>query len=214
MPFDPQIHHRHSLRIPGYDYTREGAYFVTLVTNGRECLFGAVIDTETRLSDYGRLAAECWTMIPDHFPHVELGVFVIMPNHIHGILILNEPDAADAVAATSSAGDGSATLSPPVGAQHVAPLPNIASLHGAHRPHVVSGSLGSIIRSYKSSVTRIVRQKYDDPPQRIWQRNYYEHVIRNAMDHEHITDYILDNPLHWDRDEENIPLGRPNGSAV
>ncbi len=196
MPFDPEINNRHSVRLPEYDYTRPGAYFVTLVTIERECMFGVMVGTEMRLSDYGRVAAECWSAIPDHFPHVELGTFVIMPNHVHGILILHEHER------------GAATMSPPVGAQHVAPLHDTPS-HDAplreQRPHVVPGSLGAIVRAYKSSVTRIIRQKYNDAPQRIWQRNYHEHIIRNAEDHHRITEYILTNPIHWDHDEENIP---------
>ncbi len=115
MRFDPEIHNRHSVRLPEYDYTRPGAYFVTLVTFEREWLFGAVVGTEMQLSDYGRVAAECWTAIPEHFPRVELGKYVIMPNHVHGIIVLHERERG--AATTLSADDRAATWSPPVGAQ-------------------------------------------------------------------------------------------------
>ncbi len=80
--------------MPGHDYTRAGTYYVTLVTQGRECLFGDVIGTDMRSSDYGRIADECWAAIPDHFPNVELGAYVVMPNHVHGIVVINKPEPA------------------------------------------------------------------------------------------------------------------------
>jgi REP element-mobilizing transposase RayT len=83
MPFDPQKHHRRSIRLKGYDYTQPGAYFVTVVTHGRECLFGEIVDREMRLNEAGRMVEQCWLDIPSHFPHVELDAFVIMPNHVH-----------------------------------------------------------------------------------------------------------------------------------
>lgn len=132
-------------------------------------------------SDNGRIACECWRAIPDHFPNVELGAFVIMPNHVHGIIILR-----------------AAIKSLPVGAHHDAPL------------HVQPGSLGSIIRQYKSSVTRkIVKQYGSDGKGRamgrpdVWQRNYYEHIIRDDEEHKRIHLYIESNPVRWDTDEEN-----------
>ena len=81
--FDPKIHHRRSIRLQGYNYTRAGAYFVTIVTHQRACLFGDVVNGDMQLSDHGQIADECWRAIPDHFPFVELGVHVVMPNHAH-----------------------------------------------------------------------------------------------------------------------------------
>jgi putative transposase len=88
MPYDPDKHHRRSIRIPGYDYGRVGAYFVTICTHQRKCLFGQVSDGEMHLSGIGLIADECWRATPDHFDDVELDAYVIMPNHVHGIVII------------------------------------------------------------------------------------------------------------------------------
>lgn len=86
--FDPQKHHRRSIRLPGYDYSQEGAYYVTIVTHQRDCLFGEIVNEQMILNDLGKIADECWRAIPDHFPFVALGAHVIMPNHAHGIIII------------------------------------------------------------------------------------------------------------------------------
>jgi REP element-mobilizing transposase RayT len=142
-------------------------------------LFGTIENGEIILNDFGNIAAECWRAIPEHFPHVELGAHVVMPNHVHGIIIIN----------------GRGTIS--VGAtQWVAPtIPN-ARPNGPKR-----GSLGAIIGSYKMAVTRRIQHEHNATA--IWQRNYYEHIIRNEKDHQRITDYIEANPLRWNDDDEN-----------
>src|SRR6266540_1802333 len=86
--FDPQKHNRRSIRLPGYDYSQEGAYYVTIVTQGRECVFGEIVDGEMRPNEYGKIVQKWWNEIPIHFPTVELGMFVIMPNHVHGIIFM------------------------------------------------------------------------------------------------------------------------------
>ena len=86
--FDPQKHHRCSIRLQGYDYSQEGAYYVTIVTQGRKCLFGEIIDGEMHINEYGEIVQKWWNEIPIHFPNVELGAFVIMPNHIHGLIFI------------------------------------------------------------------------------------------------------------------------------
>jgi len=86
--FDPQKPHRRSIRLPGYDYSSEGAYYVTIVTQGRECLFGEIVDGEMRINEYGEIVQKWWNEIPIHFPNVQLGAFVMMPNHIHGIIFI------------------------------------------------------------------------------------------------------------------------------
>ena len=92
MGDDHERHHRRSIRLKGYDYSQAGAYFITLVTHGGACLFGGVVDGEVRLSDFGLIADECWRLIPEHFPAVELSAYVVMPNHVHGIIILHDRD--------------------------------------------------------------------------------------------------------------------------
>ncbi len=176
--FDPQNtssghrHHRRSIRLKGYDYSQEGAYFVTIVTWRRDFLFGEIVNGEMILNEHGQIADECWREIPNHFPHVELGAYVIMPNHMHGIILINDD----------------------VGARHASPLQKT--------PNGVSkGSLGAIIGSYKSAVTRLIGRELNETG--IWQRNYYEHIIRNDNDLQNKTDYIEANPLLWEQDHEN-----------
>ena len=100
MKFDSQKHHRRSIRLKEFDYAQPGGYFVTIVTYQRDLLFGEIVDEEMALNDFGKIADECWRAIPEHFPNVELGAYAVMPNHVHGIVVINEP----------------------VGAQHAAPL--------------------------------------------------------------------------------------------
>ena len=102
MGFDPDIHHRRSIRLRHYDYSRAGAYFVTICTWQRECLFGEVVEAAVSLNELGQVAWDCWNGIPDHFLNVELDAFLVMPNHMHGIIVLND--------------DGN-----PVGARHASP---------------------------------------------------------------------------------------------
>src|SRR5512133_3965163 len=90
MRFDAQKHHRHSIRLPNYDYTQPGGYFITIVTYHRDLLFGEVVNEQMMLNDFGKIAEECWRAIPEHFPNVELGAYVMMPNHIHGIIVIKD----------------------------------------------------------------------------------------------------------------------------
>jgi REP element-mobilizing transposase RayT len=141
-------------------------------------LFGKIVNKEMRLNDLGKIADECWRAIPDHFPNVELGAYVVMPNHVHGVIVIN---------------DGPATNSSPViGAQHAAPLP---------MPNVKPGSLGAIVRPFKSAVTKRIGREHNATG--IWQRNYYEHVIRNHEEWDRIQRYIEANPSRWADDQEN-----------
>ncbi|MEK7441298.1 MAG: transposase, partial [Chloroflexota bacterium] len=113
MNFNPQKHHRRSIRLQNYDYTQAGAYFITICTYNREFLFGDVVNGEMMLNDYGRIVEEYWNETPTHFPNVETDAFVVMPNHIHGIIVI-----AKSVKAQSAG----THIGPHVGAQHAAPL--------------------------------------------------------------------------------------------
>jgi putative transposase len=178
MKFDPQKHHRRSIRLPNYDYAQAGGYFITIVTYQRNMLFGKIVDEEIRLNDLGKIADECWHAIPDHFPNVELGAYVVMPNHVHGILIINDGPATNSLLV--------------VGARHASPL----------RPHGVKPkSIGAIVGSFKSAVTKRGRREHNITG--VWQRNYYEHVIRNQEEWDRIQRYIVANPSRWADDQEN-----------
>ncbi len=201
MSIDPAPH-RKSIRLRDFDYSQPGAYFVTIVTHHRALLFGRIMEGEVQLSRRGKIARACWQEIPQHFPQTELGAFVLVPNHVHGILVLHDVAASN----PSSSPVGAADQPPPVGAQHAAPLP--AAPRG---PHVVPGSLSAIVRSYKAAVTHRIVQEFGPLP-RVWQRNYYEHVIRNADEWNRIHLYIEANPAAWDRDDENpVNVRGPNG---
>jgi REP element-mobilizing transposase RayT len=173
MTFDPEKHHRRSIRLKGYDYAQAGAYFVTIVTHGRECLFGDVVDGQMQLNNAGRFAEQCWLDIPHHFLHVELDAFVVMPNHVHGIIVI--PDF--------------------VGAKNFSPLPDGTPFLSRSR------TIGSVVRGFKIGVTKWLRINIDISA--VWQRNYYEHIIRNEESLDRIREYIVNNPLQWAVDREN-----------
>lgn len=180
--FDPHVHHRRSIRLKGYDYSQGGAYFVTMVTFHRACLFGEVVNGEMRLNEAGKIADECWQAIPGHFPCVELITHVIMPNHVHGVFYIQDV-----------AKNQTAAIPPPsVGERHASPLPP----HGVPRR-----SVGAIVGSYKSAVTKRIGRECGDAIG--WQRNYYEHIVRNDREMDKIWWYIECNPVTWSTDEEN-----------
>lgn len=182
-------HHRRSIRLPQYDYSAPGAYFVTLVTQDRACLFGDIAGDRMELFGQGRIAEACWCAIPEHFPNVELGAYVVMPNHVHGILILH--DRAD----VSSARRGTIYRAPTL------PIHSPTNTtEGFQKP--VVGSVPTIVRTYKAALARTIGRQFGDA-QRVWQRNYYEHVIRDEADWNRIHLYIESNVLNWAGDEEN-----------
>jgi putative transposase len=172
--FDPKKHHRRSIRLKGYDYTSAGAYFITIATYQRECLFGEIVDGEMILNDYGRVADEFWRAIPKHFPNVELGAFVIMPNHIHGIIVITDVGATQCVAPT-------VTITSPCGPK--------------------SRSIGAIVGSFKSAVSYRLNKQFNIT--NIWQRNYHERIIRDDDEWNKIHLYIEANPANWTEDPEN-----------
>ncbi len=180
--FDPRFHHRRSIRLPGYDYTREGAYAVTMVTQGREERFGEIMDGVMRLNQIGRIVDEAWHDLPNHYPHVELDVFCIMPNHVHAIIILK-----DDVGAGNGVGAGLRPAPTP------APTPSPTQRH----------PLSEIVRAFKSFSARRINAARGTRGIPVWQRNYYEHVIRDNDDYLAQTNYIHNNPLNWEKDDEN-----------
>ncbi|WP_029215059.1 transposase [Kallotenue papyrolyticum] len=181
--YDPNRHHRRSIRLPGYDYTQPGAYFVTICTHERAHLFGQVVDEGMVLNALGEIARQCWLAIPDHFPHATLDTFVIMPNHAHGIIWIVDDDGAKNVGAKN------------VGAKNFSPL------RSDEQPHGTSKTIGSIIRGFKIGVTKWARQH--TTVHTVWQRNYYEHIIRDERALTAIRQYILDNPRRWHLDRYN-----------
>jgi len=184
MKFDPQKHHRpfdyaqgrRSIRLKGYDYSLAGAYFVTIVAWRREMLFGDVVDGKTPqggavvLNEFGQIVREEWEQTAVVRPNVELGEYVIMPNHVHGMLIFVD----DGVGAT----------------RRVAPV-------------LQPNSLGAVLGQFKSIVTKRINRLQNVAGRPVWQRNYYEHIIRDEREWENIHRYIESNPSMWAEDEEN-----------
>lgn len=190
--FDPQKHHRRSIRFKGYDYSSEGAYYVTIVTQRRECLFGEIIDKEMYLNNYGEIVKKWWGEIPIHFPNVETGAFVIMPNHMHGNIFIFEERRGE-------------VLSPRGNPNNNIQNANIGDTNnlGGETPPLRKPTLGQIIAYFKYQSTKEMnRIETDNAVTKLWQRNYYEHIIRNEKELQQKTDYILDNPSRWDEDEE------------
>lgn len=183
--FDPQKHHRRSIRLPNYDYSQAGAYYVTIVTWHRECLFGEVVKGEMKLNQYGLVAKQQWEKLPKRFPNIELGAFVIMPNHEHGIIVITD---GRGTAENRMGYDGESSRRAPTHEQFQRP---------------VKGSVPTIIRSYKSSVAYRINLMRGTEGVPVWQRNYYEHIIRNEKDLQAKTDYIESNPMLWDDDDDN-----------
>jgi len=178
---------RRSLRLKEYDYSQSGAYFVTICTHERERLFGAIVDGKMALNDAGIMIDEEWQKLKARFPDIELDEYIIMPNHFHGIVTLNPK----IVGAGSSCPDEIIKSSCDGGREDRAP------------------TLGDIVGYFKYQTTKQINAARDVDIQKIWQRNYYERVIRNENELNEIRQYIVDNPAKWDTDEEN-PNVRPS----
>ncbi|PYO13309.1 MAG: transposase [Gemmatimonadetes bacterium] len=174
-------HARRSIRLPGYDYSRPGAYFVTICTRDGEPLFGTVRARHVHLSAPGQAARSCWLEIPEHFADVTLDAFIVMPDHLHGIVIISGMLDRHSV-----------------GAQHAAPLRSIGRLPAPTGSEGCShGSLGAIVRSFKSATTKRINEMRHTPEKRVWQRNYHDRIIRDDREMQRARHYVLLNPLRW-----------------
>ena len=183
MQFDPKIHHRRSIRLKGYDYRQAGGYFVTLVTQGREMLFGEVVHGEMVLNDFGKIAAETWLWLETQYPYVALGEWVVMPNHFHGIIFILDDDGR--------------------GGSRTAPT-NPQTITDA----VKRKPLGRLIGAFKTVSTKHINLTRHTEGEMVWQRNYYEHILRNETELDRITRYIESNPARWADDDENPEQNR------
>jgi REP element-mobilizing transposase RayT len=179
MKSNSYIYGRKSLRLKSFDYSQIGAYFITICTRKRKSLFGCISDGEMRLSDMGSIVMEYWERLPHRFPCVSLDECIVMPNHLHGIIII-------------------------VGAQFIAPQnENLLRIHKVVNEGAINRAptLGEIIRPFKAVTSRQIRVSVNQTFG--WQRNYYEHVIRNEDSLNHIREYIRTNPTRWELDREN-----------
>lgn len=177
MTGGPSRHHRRSIRLQGYDYSRPGAYFVTICVQNRECLFGEIVNGQMRLNGIGKIASDSWELLGEQYDHVSLDEWVIMPNHMHGIIIITDGNA-----------------DPPLcrGGSRTAP-----TVFPSRKP------IGRLIGAFKTVSTKRVNESRKTPGAQLWQRNYYEYVVRNNDELNNIRQYIMDNPIKWDTDREN-----------
>jgi len=204
--FDPQKHHRRSIRLKDYDYASEGAYYVTIVAYGRECLFGEIIDNEMYQSTYGEIVQKWWDEIPVRFPNVDLGAFVVMPNHVHGIIVIPAQRRGDVLSPSNdpNQNDLQITNNNDVFYQTEEFMETNLKNLGGKTPPLRKPTLGQIVAYFKYQATKEMNKVEDvQTITKFWQRNYYEHIIRNQKVLKQKTDYILDNPSRWDDDEEN-----------
>lgn len=191
--YNPQIHHRRSIRLKGYDYTQSGRYFITLCCQNRACILSKIkmVDNEKRLflNEAGEMMKREWLALKERFINIELHEYVIMPNHFHGIIEIK-----------SDVGVGAGL----VGASLVDAQENHESTAlGATTRDALTPTIGAIIGAFKSITTveyiRGVKENNWPPfEQRLWQRNYYEHIVRNERAFINISNYIINNPLNWD----------------
>ena len=182
MKYASGKHHRRTIRLPGYDYSQTGWYFVTICTHNRDVLFGNVIEGKMLLNKPGQIVDKCWGDIPNHFPGVRLDEYVIMPNHVHGIIVIIRNDCDENEGAEN------------VGGQNFEPLP-----HENKYQKIIPRSIGSIIRGFKIGVTKWFRENTDIST--VWQRNYYEQIIRYENHLNLVRRYIVENPVQWQNDK-------------
>lgn len=200
------IHRRRSLRLKGYDYTMAGAYFVTICTQDRVCLFGDVAADAMCLNAAGQMVATLWDGVAARFSSIEIDQFVVMPNHLHGILVFPDADAREATtkgATTRGATTRGATtrVAPTDPAIVGAPLVGAPITDAPVR-------LGDVVGAFKSLTTNgyidgVKTHGWTEFRDRLWQRNYYEHIIRDEPALNRIRRYIDENPARWEFDEEN-----------
>ncbi len=249
MPYNSDIHHRHSIRLREYDYSQAGAYFVTICTQNRECLLGEIVEGEMRLNAAGNVAADSWAWLADQYDYVELDHWVVMPNHIHGIIVITDDRRGEIyhirrggsrddrrgeiyhirrggsrTAPTTEQSDIGSRTAPttkptiPTTAQsdiggQPAPTTEQSDIGGQPAPTKEQSDIGSqpaptkplgrLIGAFKTVSTRRINEQHAMPGAKFWQRNYYEHIIRNEADLDRIREYIENNSLRWELDKLN-----------
>ncbi len=172
MNIDKESHRRKLRRLRHYDYSQCGAYFITICVEDRECLFGNIIDGEMQLNDAGRMIKALWNELPKCCSGSEIDEFVIMPNHFHGIIVLNEC----------------------VGAIHESPL----RMTVTERRNM---AIPKIVGRFKMTASKRINQLRKTPGATVWQRNYWERMIRNEIELDALRKYIANNPLQWHLDK-------------
>jgi REP element-mobilizing transposase RayT len=185
MKYNPDIHHRRSIRLKGYDYSRAGMYFVTICAQDRKCFFGSISGEKMSLNKAGRLIQEIWDAIPEHYSGVTVDEFVVMPNHVHGIIVISPMDIKQSLEIREPQGNG---IGQPQG---VAPT--------------IYLSLPDVVHRFKTLTTKqyadgVRQHEWPQVPGKLRQRNYWEHIVRNESELTSIREYIQHNPAQWKSD--------------
>ncbi len=170
--------HRRSIRLPGADYTEAGGYFVTICTAQKQEILGSIQNGQVLLSALGGIVRGCLVQVPNHFAHASIKEYVVMPNHVHVIIALG------------------------VGARYIVPLHQRARTPERFQKPV-KGSIPTIIRTFKAAVVREAGKELNMHGEEIWQRNYFERVLRNGQEHADASRYVMENPMRWEWDAEN-----------
>lgn len=185
-----------SARLSSWNYGWNGAYFVTICTQNREPFFGEISSKKMHLSEIGKIADTCWQDIPNHFPFVQLGEFIVMPNHVHGIIIIDKPNDGT-VETQDFTTENIPKFNPNSETQDFASLPNLKQTpQNEFGPQ--SKNLASIIRGFKIGVTKNTRKIRSDFK---WQSRFHDHIIRNEESFQRISEYIRVNPTNWKKDK-------------
>jgi len=185
MKYNPLVHHRRSIRLKGYDYAQPGAYFITFCTFGREHFLGEIRNGEMSLSEIGEIVKQEWLRTPTIRSNVELDEFVVMPDHFHGIIILHAERNGEHEQDSNCGGK----------------LQFAPTMTPFRSP---SKTIGAIIRGFKAAATKRANELRKTPGLLLWQRNYYEHIIRDEIELTRIREYISLNPAKWMEDEVNL----------
>jgi REP element-mobilizing transposase RayT len=178
MPYDPKIHHRRSIRLRGYDYSQPGKYSVTICTQNKEHLFGQIVEGEMHRNELGEYVALSWKWLARQYPYLDLDEWIVMPNHVHGIIVITARRGGSRTAPTSSFADPERT----------APTKR--------------KTLGSLVGAFKTVSTDRFNEMRGTPGAQLWQRDFYDHIIRNEDELNKIREYIRTNPLQWASDPD------------
>jgi REP element-mobilizing transposase RayT len=194
MKYNPAIHHSRSIRLKGYDYSQAGMYFVTTCVQNRECMFGKIMDGEMALNAAGKMIEKWCVELPHKFLDIVMDTYIIMPNHFHAIIVNNGiPITVPVGADLRVCPDGPDTLGEHMSGEHTL---------GEH----TGSPLHAVVQWFKTMTTNeYIRgvKTLDWKPfnKKLWQRNYWEHIIRNEQSYQRIADYIANNPALWEKDK-------------
>lgn len=184
-------HHRRSIRLKGYDYTKDGAYFVTICARKRACLFGTVVNGYMQMNEYGWEVADCWMWLAQRYSYVHLDQWIVMPNHMHGIIVIADDRRG-----------GSRTAPTPTAPTGFVGRPAVG-MDGSPTAATKRKTLGRLIGAFKTVSTRRINDVRSTPGAKVWQRNYYERVVRNSLQLRRVRRYITSNPSRWGLDHES-----------